>query len=99
MTTRIQSRAMLAVFVLAALAAGRPTVRLFHPPAGMYGLERLWRVEIRNPDPQGYKVRLRGQITELERGVVFTAETKEFEIQARQTKVLRYGSPELQMAP
>jgi hypothetical protein len=84
---------------LVSVLTAKPTVRLFHPPPGMYGLERLWRVEVRNPDAQSYKVRLRGEVTEAQKGVVFTAETKEFEIAAHQTKVLRYGSPELQMAP
>jgi hypothetical protein len=83
---------------LVSVLTAKPTVRLFHPPPGQYGLERLWRVEVRNPDAQTYKVRLRGEVSEAAKGVVFTAETEEFEIQAHQTKVLRYGSPELQMA-
>jgi hypothetical protein len=99
MTLRIRPVVVAFAIFLPGVIFSSPTVRLFHPAPGMYGLERLWRVEVRNPDAQSYKVRLRGEITEEEKGVVFTGETKEFEIQAHQTKVLRYGSPELQMAP
>ena len=63
-----------------AVLAAAPTVRLIPPPPGRLYFEHLWRVEINNPDDTTYRVYLHGEVREATQGVVFRANSQEFDL-------------------
>jgi len=65
---------------LSAKATATPTLRLVPPPPGRLYFEHLWRVEINNPDDTTYRVYLHGEVREATQGVVFRANSQEFDL-------------------
>jgi hypothetical protein len=78
------------VMMSVALVMAKPYVRLTQPPPGQHYLYQIWKLTLTNPDPDSYRVQMKGTITEAQQGVT---------LQHNTTKRLKYGDPELAMAP
>jgi len=62
------------------LSAAEVEVRLHQPPAGQLAAENLWWVDLDNRTQNTYTCYLHGEIWEARRGLVFKANSREFQL-------------------
>lgn len=73
-------RLILCLVAVGELTAGPVKVELHHPPPGQFAVEKLWWVEIDNPTQNTYTCYLHGEILEATKGLVFKANSREFQL-------------------
>jgi len=81
MKGRSRAAGLMLLAALAASALAQVTVRLHEPPPGRINIEDLWWVDITNRDGSTYhRVYLHGEVHERDRGLVYRANSNEFDL-------------------